>query len=209
MATPVKKDTKARNRTPARERYAVLTEWLNFVRGESCTLPGVPLRFTRTTAVNETIAAPVGVPSDLRKWAADYLRSVARATAEGLAGNTVVRPEIEVPLTPPARIMVMPDGTRVVLEAFSVQRSLIDSLSDLVTSPADLTRLRICPACDELFIAFNRMSLSCPPPKKCGQKLRSAKWYRTHHSKAQKEALARYFERRDQITEKRKTRKQK
>jgi hypothetical protein len=199
MAKAVKKDKPKRERTPARQRYETLEQWLRFTRGQACELPHVPLRLTSITSVNDTPTSPVGISHDLRKWTENYLRNVARATAEGLAGNTATPPEIERPPIPaaPARTYVMPDGSRVTVEGFSIERSIVDSLTDLITSSADLTRLRICPACDSLFVAYNKTSYSCPPPKRCGQKLRSQRWYQAHHVQAQNQALARYYEARE------------
>src|SRR5690348_6779857 len=93
MVKAVKKEQAKRDRTPARERYAVLNEWLKFARGEPCALPNVPLRFTSVTMANDAPTPASGISPTVRQWAADYLRNVAKATAEGLSGTEM--PTIE------------------------------------------------------------------------------------------------------------------
>jgi hypothetical protein len=201
MANRVKKDTPPRERIPSRQRYEILSEWLKFVRGEGCILPQVPLRFTQVTAVNEAPTAPATVPLEVRRWAGAYLYNLASAAGSG----AVLRPEIALPATPAPRILVIA-GRAITTEAFSVEREIVNSLDNFMASRPDVSRLRICPACNELFVAYNRTSLACPPPKRCGQQLRSQRWYLAHHSEAQKQALARYFEKRDVLREQAKPR---
>jgi hypothetical protein len=193
-AEPVRKVTK-RVRKPAYERLHDLVEWLKFARGEDCELPGVPFALTRAT-----MGPRNAIPAEVREWVDAYLRNVAEAITQGRSDSKASIPEIDLPQAPPPRIQILPSGERVLLKAFSAQHVLVEALDHLVRN-TDVSRLRICPVDDRLFVALNQNSFACPPPAKCAQTLRSRRFYEKHHAAVRKQALAKYYEKRDRAAE--------
>jgi hypothetical protein len=115
------------------------------------------------------------------------MRQVAQGvSATGEPGKLPPSQIIDLPRPPASRLYVI--GQRIAIQrASDVVTDVIESLCDTLEK-SDLSRLKICPICDRLFVALNVKSRACPPPAGCGNTLRQRDFEKKEQKKREKRA---------------------
>jgi hypothetical protein len=171
---------------PAHERFAALVNFLAFAHGENTELPGVGLRFTRATMVNGAVSPPPPLV-ELRAGIARTLRQVAQGVSAPSEPGKSPPPKIfDLPRPPASQLHLI--GQHVAIRRASyVGTDIVESLCATLEK-SDLSRLKICPICDGLFVALNVKSRACPPPAGCGNTLRQRDFEKKEQKKREKRA---------------------
>lgn len=153
------------------KRYRKLAELVEFASGRSDELPDVSLAITQNTERREK----------LRRDTATILRDILRGLAATAGAPATSPPPWHlVPLpTPPAPRLLVYDGGRLDFQpAHNLFYDVMWPALWAALQAPGLHRLRCCPECDELFIAFDARARTCSPT--CSNHFRQRKFYAEH-----------------------------
>jgi hypothetical protein len=165
--------SRTRQRRPVRERYAALMSFVAFARGEDVDFMVVPPR----------LASALRSP-EIREGIDAILRQVASAANSGSKASDGLPPTRDIKLpAPPADILRMIGPRPVLIRAHNALTDLVEYLVRTLDETDDLSRLKVCPICETLFVALNEQSQACAP--RCSNTLRQRNfWARAEEKKA-------------------------
>jgi hypothetical protein len=165
-----------KSRYSIRGRYADLIDLVAFANGLDGAMAWLP----------RAISAGSPICEQLRADTNRILHAVARTAA---SSDDVLQVKVDVPAPPPANFFKIGDYARL----YRSETRLHDTVLPILYE-SELSRLKICPVCDAVFVLLNRQSRTCSPS--CSNTKRQRTFYQAHTDEERRRKLKKYRENR-------------